>query len=153
MRTRVVLTLMLIGGLFAAEAQYGYGNNPYYGGRRRNVVPQAEAPPKKVEPKTAEELVSEEMPGIIQAVGLNEFEAAVVSSILTKYVQKRMELQILELTPEATQEALERLGIDQRRELEEGLPEDKYQAMIELEESRYNTKKFKKKKKKQKKKT
>ncbi len=153
MRTRVLLTFLLLGGLIAAEAQYGYGSNPYYGGRRRNVVPQAEAPPKEVEPKTAEELVSEEMPEIIQAVGLNDFEAAVVSSILTKYVQKRMELRILELSPEATREALERLGIEQRKELEEGLPQDKYQAMIELEESRYNTKKFKKKKKKRKKKT
>ncbi len=143
---------MLIGGLFAAEAQYGYGTGGYYG-RRRNAIPQAETPPKKPEPKTAEEIVAGEMPDIIAAVGLNDFEAAVVSSILTKYVQKRMEIRILELPPDATREAMERLGREQREELKAGLPEEKYQAMIDLEESRYDTRKLKKKRKKQKKKT
>ena len=93
--------------------------------------------------------MAEEMPKIIEAVELNDFEAAVVSSILTKYVQQRIELQILKLSPEDTREALEEIAQAQRKEMEQGLPPEKYQAILDLEESGY--KKVKKKKKKKKK--
>ncbi len=146
MRTFFLFSVLLMAGMQLVEAQYGYGG--YYG-RRRSVVPQAETPVKEPEPKTAEELVAEEMPKIIEAVELNEFEAAVVSTILTKYVQQRIELQILKLSPEDTREALENIAQAQREEMEQSLPAEKYEAILDLEQNGY--KKLKKKKKKKKK--
>lgn len=144
MKTFLLFSTLLIAGSQLAEAQYGYGG--YYGGRGRNIVPQAQTPVKEPEPKTAEELVEEEMPKIIEAVELNDFEAAVVSTILTKYVQQRIELQILKLSPEDTRAALEKIAVAQREEMEQSLPPEKYEAILELEQSGY--KKLKKKKKK-----
>ena len=99
--------LVLLLTLFSCTefyAQYGYGNSGYgygrggYGyGRQRNAIPQAQEAPKKEEPKTAAEIVDGEMPSIAEALELNEFETAVLSSILKKYVQERIEAQILEL--------------------------------------------------------
>ncbi|WP_143099948.1 hypothetical protein [Robiginitalea myxolifaciens] len=124
------------------------------GNRRigRPAIPQAQGPVSKPEPKTAEELVEAEMPEIIEAVELDPFEAAVVSSILTRYVQQRIELQILELPADQTREALEKIERAERAELESGLPPEKFEAMISLKENRYNTKKLKKEKKRKKKK-
>lgn len=152
MKKQILLLLVLTTAAFSAQAQYGYyGNNGYYG-RGRSLVPQAETPEKKPEPKTAEEIVAEEMPAIIEAAELNDFEAAVVRSSLTNYVQQRIELEILKLGPENTREALEKLNLAHRQELEAGLPPEKYQAMILLQENGYNTKKLEKEKRKKKKK-
>lgn len=124
------------------------------GARRfgRSAIPQAQTPPKKPEPKTAEEIVAGEMPKISEAAELNDFETAVVSSILTKYVQQRIELRILKLDPDTTREALEKIEREEREELRLGLPAEKYEAMIELKENGYNAKKLQKKRKKRKKK-
>ncbi|MEM7381919.1 MAG: hypothetical protein AAF361_12075, partial [Bacteroidota bacterium] len=72
-----------------AEAQYGYGyGNSYYGRRGgRSAIPQTATPERKAEPLTAEEIVANEMPKINEALELNDFEQAVVASILTKYIQ------------------------------------------------------------------
>ena len=124
------------------------------GARRfgRSAIPQAQTPVKKPEPKTAEEIVAGEMPKITEAAALNDFESAVVSSILTKYVQQRIELRILKLDPDTTREALEKIEREEREELRLGLPAEKYEAMIELKENGYNAKKLQKKRKKRKKK-
>lgn len=106
--------------------------------------------PHKEEPKTAEELVEAEMPKITEALELNAFEQAVVSSILTKYVQQRIELQILKLPKEQTMAALEKIAQDQNRELKQGLPVEKYEGFVELQENGYKGKKKRKKKKKNK---
>ncbi|MDG1573051.1 hypothetical protein OZ410_12040 [Robiginitalea sp. M366] len=153
MRSRLIVLFALLGGIFGAEAQYGYGyggygNGGYYG---RNAIPQAETPAKKPEPKTAEEIVEDAMPQIIEAAALNDFEAAVVSATLTKYVQQRIELRILELTPEQTREALENIEQAERAELEQGLPPEKFEAMMALKENGYDAKRFKKKEKRKKK--
>ena len=133
------------------NAQYGYGSGYGYGGygygRQRSSIPQAEMTDKEPDPKTAEEIVEGEMPKISEALGLSEFEQAVVSSILTTSIQKRMELQILKLDADKTREALEKIYKTQDDDLKASLPEDKYNAFVKLQEDGFKTKKKKKKKK------
>lgn len=136
-----------------ANAQYGY-NNGYNNGynrnsRRNSPIPRMEEPQSKPENLTAEEIVEREMPKIIEALELNDFEQAVVSSILTKYVQQSIELQLLKLPADKTREAAEKIRENQKEELKAGLPEDKFNQLVELQKQGY--KKIKKKKKKKKK--
>jgi hypothetical protein len=119
-------------------------------GRQRNMTPQAPVQQKEAKPLTAEEIVAQEMPKITEAIGLNDFEQAVVSSILTKYVQQRIELQLLKLEPDKMREGLEKIQKDQEAELKAGLPEDKFLAFEELAKNKFQVKKKKKKKKKKK---
>lgn len=140
-----ILTLPL------AEAQYGYGyGNTNRYGRQRSAVPQVDTTPKKEDPLTAEEIVAREMPKLSEALALNEFEHAVVSSILTKYVRQSIELQLLKLDPDKTREAMEKIRAGQKEELMAGLPEDKYNALVAIQQEGYKKKKKKKKKKKSK---
>lgn len=136
------------------SAQYGYGSGRGYGrggyGRNRSTIPQAEMPDKKPEPKTAEEIVEGQMPKITEAIDLNPFEAAVVSSILTASIRKRLELQILELDGAKTREALEKIYKRQEDDLKANLPEDKYNAFVALQKEGFRANKKKKKKKKKK---
>ncbi|MFC4097792.1 hypothetical protein [Euzebyella saccharophila] len=136
------------------QAQYGYGYGSGYGygyGRQRNAIPQVEHTPKEPEPKTAEQIVDGEMPNITEALDLNEFESAVLSSILKKYVQKRIEMQILELTPEQMREGMEKITKAQDEELKAGLPLDKYEAFVEMQKKGIQkTRKEKKREKKRK---
>ena len=131
------------------EAQYG---NPYYRGRRRSVVPQAQETQKEPEPQTAEQIVANEMPRITEALELSDFEQAIVSSIMTKYVQQGIELRLLELSPDDTREGIQNIREKQDEELRESLPEEKYNALLDLREKGFKKKKDKKKKKKKKKK-
>lgn len=149
-KNHVVLSLIaLIMGSFFASAQYGYGyGNPYSYGRQTSIVPQGPDPVKEEKPRTADEIVDAEMPGITEILELNEFESAVVSSILTKYVQQSIELQILDLEPDKMREGLEKIRVNQKAELKAGLPEDKYNALIDLQENGFKQVKKKKKKKK-----
>ncbi len=131
---------------------YGYGRGGYGYGRQRSAIPQAQETPKKEEPKTAEELVDGEMPSITKALELNEFETAVLSSVLKKYVQERIEAQILKLPPEKMREVYENITKRQDEELKAGLPLEKYEAFVELQKNGVaKTLKNKKKKKKRKK--
>ncbi|NAS13469.1 hypothetical protein [Poritiphilus flavus] len=134
-----------------AEAQYGYGNNNF-GRRGRSAIPQTATPERKAEPLTAEEIVANEMPKINEALELNDFEQAVVASILTKYIQQTIELRILDLEPDKMREGMEKIRKNQMAELKAGLPEDKYNALVELQEKGYTKVKKEKKKKKKKKK-
>lgn len=152
---------MLVGA--ELQAQYGrgrgYGSQNGYGyGRQRSAIPQAQVETKEPEPKTAGQIVDEEMPGIAEAIGLNEFEAAVMSSILKKYIQKRIELQILKLEPDKMREALEKITEGQTEELKSGLSLETYEAFVELQQkglskAKKEKKKEGKKKKKRKKKS
>ena len=146
--------------LFGAElhAQYGYGGNGYgYGrggngyGRQRSLIPQgADTTPEDApKPKTAEEIVDGEMPTITETLELNEFESAVLSSILKKYVQKRIEMHILELPPDKMREGFDKITEDQDAELKAGLPLEKYEAFVEMQKK--GIQKSKKEKKKEKK--
>ncbi len=148
MKKLTFLLLLVFAGTQMLSGQMGrYG---MYGPQRSSLPRGPEAPAKEEEPKTAEELVAEQMPKISEAMGLNDFEEAVVSSILTKYVQKRIELQILELPEEQTRAALEKIAQEQDRELKQGLPAEKYEAFLDLQKNGFKGKKKRKKKKKNK---
>lgn len=145
-QTTILLTLAL--GTFSVSdlmAQYGYGY-PY--GRRQSTLPQVQQTPKKEEPPTAEEIVDGQMPSITEALGLNPFEEAVVRTTLLQSVQQRIELDILGLEPLKMQEEIEKIRKRQDEEIKLGLPEDKYNAYLELQENKFKSKKKKKKKKK-----
>ncbi len=116
----VFLFLLLV--IPAVNAQYGY-NNGYNQNRRGSGIPRIQEPERKPENLTAEEIVDREMPKIIEALELNDFEQAVVSSILTKYVQQSIELQLLKLPADKTKEASEKIRENQKEELKAGLPE------------------------------
>ena len=149
MKKLFFLLPVLIVASQVTHAQMGrYG---MYGPQRTAIPRGPEAPAKKEEPKTAEELVAAEMPNITEALDLNEFEQAVVSSILTKYVQQRIELQILELPTDQTRAALEKIAENQKRDLQQGLPPEKFEAFMEFQENGFKAKKGKKKRKKKKK--
>jgi len=159
-----LFTLLLTG--VELQAQYGYGGGGYgyggggygYGGRGaygrgRSSIPQAQEPQKEPENLTAEEIVDNEMPSIAEALELNEFETAVLSSVLKKYVQERIEMQILKLTPDKMREKMEKITERQDEELKAGLPMEKYEAFVELQKNGVaKTKKIKKKKEKKQKK-
>lgn len=120
--------------LWMCQAEAQYRNGYPYSGRPNSIIPQAND--EKPEPKalTAEEIVEREMPNITEAAQLNPFEQAVVSSILTKYIQQRIELGILDLEPQKTREKLEQIRKNQNAELEAGLPEEKYKLILEIQE-------------------
>ncbi len=148
MKGSFLFLLILLTSVFSVEAQYGYGNGYY--GRQRSAVPRTPTEQQEPEPKTAEEIVAQEIPRIQESIDLNDFELAVVSTILTKYVQQSIELRLLELGPEKTMEGMEKIRENQREELRAGLPEEKYLALIDLQKNGYKKKKGKKKKKKKK---
>ena len=148
MKKLIFLFILVLSGTQLLSAQMGrYG---MYGPQRSSIPRGPEAPAKEEEPKTAEELVDAEMPKITEALELNDFEQAVVRSILTKYVQQRIELQILNLPKDKAMEAFERIGRDQNRDLKQGLPAEKYEGFVELQENGFKGKKKRKKKKKKK---
>ena len=153
-----LFTLLLTG--VELQAQYGYGGGGYgYGSRGagygggRSSVPQVQQPQREPENLTAEEIVDNEMPAIAGALELNEFETAVLSSVLKKYVQERIEMQILKLTPDKMREKMEEITERQEEELKAGLPMEKYEAFVELQKNGVakTNKKKKKKENKQKK--
>ena len=159
-----LFTLLLTGVELQAQYGYGGGGNGYgYGGRGsgygrgRSGIPQAQEPQKEPENLTADEIVDKEMPEIAEALELNEFETAVLSSVLKKYVQERIEMQILKLTPDKMREKMGKITERQDEELKAGLPMEKYEAFVELQkkgvaktnkEKKKKEKKHKKKKKK-----
>ncbi len=151
-QTLVFLTFLM--GMLSINdlvAQYGYGS-PYGNryGRQRSMVPQAGPTESKKDetPPTAEEIVDEQMPSITEALGLDPFEQAVVRTSLVQSVQQRIELQILQLEPLKMKEEVDKIEKRQNEELKAGLPEDKYNAFLELQENRFKPKKKKKRKKK-----
>jgi len=148
-KLKYLATLFVILTFFVeAQAQfggggYGYGGGGYgyggYGGRGlygrgRSSIPQAgptstEAP----KPKTAAEIVDGEMPSIVEALELDEFETAVLSSVLKKYVQERIEARILELPPDKMREVYTKITERQDEELKAGLPLEKYEAFVQMQ--------------------
>ncbi len=163
--------ILLSGAEMQAQYGYGYGGGGYgyggYGGGygrglgrgRGSAIPQATTPKEEPKPKTAEEIVNGEMPAIKETLGLDEFETAVLSTTLKKYVQERIELQILKLPADKMREAYEKITIRQDEDLKAGLPLEKYEAFVQMqkdgvakmrkemkkEEKRKNKKKKKKK--------
>ncbi len=122
-------------------------------GRQRSAIPQAgpTQSENKPEPKTAEQIVDVQMPSIAEALNLDEFETAILGSTLKKYVQERIEAQILELPPEKMRELYTKITERQDEELKAGLPLEKYEAFVQLQKDGV-TKTVKKKKKEKKRK-
>lgn len=153
-RFLIAFFVLLLAGA-ELQAQYGYGRRNGYGygyGRGRSAIPQADITPKEPEPKTAEEIVDGEMPKIATTLELNDFETAVLSSVLKKYLQKRMELRILELPPDKMREGMAKITEQQDEELKAGLPLEKYEAFVQLQKDGLQKAQKKQKKKKRKKK-
>lgn len=168
----IVLFIILL-GTSEIQAQYGYGGGGggygyggrggYTGrggnGRGRSAIPQADTQREAPKPKTAGEIVDGEMPKISETLGLDAFETAVLSTTLKKYVQERIELQILKLSPDKMREAYEKITLRQDEDLKAGLPLEKYEAFVKMQkdgvakmqkEQKKAEKKRKKKKKKKK---
>ncbi|WP_273567070.1 hypothetical protein [Maribacter halichondriae] len=132
---------------------YGYGSGYGYGyGRQRSGIPQIQDTPKEAEPMTAEQIVDAEMPRFTEVLELNEFESAVLGSILKKYVQKRIEMQILQLEKEQMLAGMERITKEQDEELKAGLPLEKYEGFVELQKNGLQKAEKEKKKEKRKRK-
>ncbi|MDM9631872.1 hypothetical protein [Robiginitalea aurantiaca] len=151
MKKLILLLTLSTFWICSTQAQMGrYGTFD----SQRSALPRGPGPEaQKEDPKTAEELVEEQMPKITEALELNAFEQAVVNSILTKYVQQRIELRILELPKDKAREAYERIADAQKEELKQGLPPEKFEEFMTLMENGFNAKKVKKDRKKKKKKT
>lgn len=155
------------------QAQYGYGGGGYgyggYGGYGANrgrglgrgygsAIPQVDTPREAPKPKTADEIVDGEMPAIAKTLNLDEFETAVLSTTLKKYVQERIELQILKLPADKMREAFDKITVRQDEELKAGLPLEKYEAFVKMQKEgvakmQKEQKKAEKKRKKKKKKS
>ncbi|NVJ72460.1 MAG: hypothetical protein HWD80_04105 [Flavobacteriaceae bacterium] len=125
-----------------AMAQYGYGGYGYgrrdMYGRRMSVVPRTMTEMNK-EPEnlTAEQIVEQQMPAFKEALGLTVFEEAILSTVLTKYVQQRIELQILKLDPQKMKEQYQIIQENQEKELQQSLPPEKFEAYMELQEENF----------------
>ena len=132
--------------LWILQANAQYRNGYPYAGRPNSIIPQSND--EKPEPKalTADEIVEREMPKITETAQLNDFEQAVVSSILTKYVQQSIELRILDLEPQKAREKMDQIKKNQNEELKAGLPEDKYKLILEIQEKGVRKVKSQKKK-------
>ncbi len=117
-------------------------------GRQRSAIPQGPtASQQEPESLTAEEYVEKEMPKFIETMGLDPFEEAVVRSILVKSVQKRMELQILNLEEKKMREEFDKTIKEQDAELKASLPPEKYQIYMEMRENPSKAQRKQKKKK------
>jgi hypothetical protein len=127
----------------------GMGRNGM--GRQRSAIPRTPTPAEPPAPKTSEEIVNDQMPSIIEALELNDFEAAVMSSILKKYVQQRIEAQILKLPPEKMSETFKNIAERQDEELKMSLPPEKYEGFLDLAKDGVDKTIKKNKKKKRKK--
>jgi hypothetical protein len=158
-KIKTLIVLSFITGLFAITdmaAQYGYGYGgygyPYNSryGRGQSMVPNAGPTESKKDetPPTAEEIVDAQMPSITEELTLDPFEQAVVRTALVQSVQKKIEIQILELEPLKTKEEFEKIDRNTQEELKMGLPEDKYKAFVALQENSFKADKKKKKKNK-----
>jgi len=132
----LMLCLLFVGAEFYGQFNRGMGGMGGNGMGRQggSTVPQAQVAPEKPEPKTAEQIVDDQMPSIAEALVLNDFESAVVSSILKKYVQERIEAQILKLPPEKMGEAFKKIAERQDEELKMSLPPEKYDAFLNLQQ-------------------
>lgn len=146
-KTHIFTAIITLFSITMIQAQYGYGNGYGNNGRRQSTIPQSQQAPEKAEPMTAEEMVESQMPAIAEALELNEFEKAVVSTTLVKYMKQRIEIQILQLEADKMKEAYERINLEQDAELKAGLPEEKYEAFLDLKEDGIKKTKRKKKKK------
>jgi hypothetical protein len=124
----------------------GMMGNPY-----GNPLRQMNQMPTRTEeqaPLTAEDIVELSMNNIKETVELNAFEDAVLRAIMLEATRKRIELQILNLEPNAVKTALEEIEKQEDDRLKNELPEVVYtQLQVLKERGKSNSPKKKKKKK------
>lgn len=151
MRTKITSTLVIITLFACSQMQAQFVNQNRWGRQQgRTAIPQAQTPPPEPEKLTAEQYVDLEMPKLVEVMELDPFEEAVMRSVLVNSVQKRMELQILQLEPQKMKEEYEKLRVQQEKELKAALPAEKYELYLEMVENPTKAKRKQKKKKKQK---
>ena len=144
LKLHLITFALLAAGLLSTSAQVGYTDQYYGAGNRGMRQPPRE---REVKPLTPEEIVAQQMPKLTEALELDDFEQAILSSILTKYAKKQSELIILELPREKMRESLEQLKEEQQKELETSLPADKYEKLVALQKKGFKKRKAKKRKK------
>lgn len=138
-----ILLLFFVLAALGLNAQVGY-TDQYYGAGNRGM---RQSPREEAKPLTPEEVVAQQMPKLTEALELDEFEQAILSSVLTKYAKKHSELIILQLPNDKMREAMDQLKKDQQAELESSLPAEKYKMLVELQENGFKKRKGKKRKK------
>ena len=124
----------------------GMMGNPYWNSfRQMNQMPTRT---EEQAPLTADDIVELSMNRIKETIELNAFEDAVIRSIMLEATKKRIELQILNLEPNAVKTTLEEIEKQEDFRLNNELPEVIYLQLQALkEEGRSNSPKKKKKKK------
>lgn len=122
--------------------------NPY--GNPLRQMNQMPTRTEEQEPLTAEDIVELSMNSIKETVELNAFEDAVLRAIMLEATRKRIELQILNLEPNAVKTALEEIEKQEDDRLKNELPEAIYTQLQILKERRKSNSPKKKKKKKSK---
>jgi hypothetical protein len=124
----------------------GMMGNPY--GNPLRQMNQMPTRTEEQEPLTAEDIVELSMNSIKETVELNAFEDAVLRAIMLEATRKRIELQILNLEPNAVKTALEEIEKQEDDRLKNELPEVIYtQLQVLKERGKSNSPKKKKKKK------
>lgn len=130
----------------------GMMGNPY--GNPMRGMNQFPSRTQEEEPLTAEDIVELSINRVKETIEINAFEEAVLRSIMLEATKKRIELQILNLEPNAMKTALEEIESLEDARLENELPPALYAHLKALKEERNpKTKRKKEKKKKSKTKT
>ena len=146
-------SLLLLSLCFESYGQFGMPmgrggmmGNPYWNSfRQMNQMPTRT---EEQAPLTADDIVELSMNRIKETIELNAFEDAVIRSIMLEATKKRIELQILNLEPNAVKTTLEEIEKQEDFRLNNELPEVIYLQLQALkEEGRSNSPKKKKKKK------
>lgn len=145
--------LLLLSLCFESYGQFGMpmGRGGMMGNPYGNPLRQMNQMPTRTEdqaPLTADDIVELSMNRIKETIELNAFEDAVIRSIMLEATKKRIELQILNLEPNAIKTTLEEIEKQEDFRLNNELPEVIYLQLQALkEEGRSNSPKKKKKKK------
>ena len=146
-------SLLLLSLCFESYGQFGMpmGRGGMMGNTYGNSFRQMNQMPTRTEeqaPLTADDIVELSMNRIKETIELNAFEDAVIRSIMLEATKKRIELQILNLEPNAVKTTLEEIEKQEDFRLNNELPEVIYLQLQALkEEGRSNSPKKKKKKK------
>ena len=146
-------SLLLLSLCVESYGQFGMpmGRGGMMGNPYGNSFRQMNQMPTRTEeqaPLTADDIVELSMNRIKETIELNAFEDAVIRSIMLEATKKRIELQILNLEPNAVKTTLEEIEKQEDFRLNNELPEVIYLQLQALkEEGRSNSPKKKKKKK------
>lgn len=148
-------SLLLLSLCFESYGQFGMpmGRGGMMGNPYGNSFRQMNQMPTRTEeqaPLTADDIVELSINRIKETIELNAFEDAVIRSIMLEATKKRIELQILNLEPNAVKTTLEEIEKQEDFRLNNELPEVIYLQLQALKEEGRSISPKKKKKKKSK---